>query len=168
MKIAKISILSISGAIAVTALVLFFTFTIHAPMEVGEAGEALGWLTAGSMAFLLLLFAFRCLFLAKRTTPQTKMKLAPYYRVLNQLHLPVGCFALSLLGVHFALVFDIADPFWAHFITGYVLVGLLLALSGVGFAGVFNKTPTRKALIRVHQILVAMILVSFVIHLILK
>jgi hypothetical protein len=168
MKAAKISVYSLAGAVFVTALVLFFTYTIHAPMNVGEGGEALGWVTAGSMAFLLLLFVLRCIFLSKKTTPETKMKLAPYYKILNQLHGPVGCLALALLSAHFSLVFDLTNPAWRHFVTGYILVGLLLALSGVGLAGVLNKTPSRKTLILVHQILVALILVTFVIHLIFK
>ena len=168
MKAAKISIYCLAGAVLITALILFFVYTVHAPMSVGEGGEALGWVTAGSMAFLLLLFLFRCIFFSKKTTPKTKMALAPYYKILNQLHMPVGALVLALLSVHFAMVFDVTNPAWRHFITGYALVGLLLSLSIAGLAGIFNKTPNRKTLIRVHQILVVALIVAFVIHLILK
>lgn len=168
MKAAKISIYSLAGSVFVVALILFFLYTVHAPMALGEGGEALGWISAGSMAFLLLLFLFRCIFLAKKTSPKTKMALAPYYKILNQLHMPVGCLALALLSLHFTMVFDVSNPTWRHFITGYVLIALILSLSVVGLFGITNKTPNRKTLILVHQILVAMVLLTFVIHLILK
>lgn len=168
MKIAKISIFSFAAALFVTAVVLFFVYTIHAPMAVGELGEVVGWFLAGFMGVMMLIFIIKTIFMSKKTKPETKAKLAPVYRIVNQFHMPVGTVVVALLYLHFALVFDVADPSWIHFVTGYIMAGLLASIVAFGFVAYFNKTPSRKALTRVHQILVAAIIVVFVIHLILK
>jgi len=168
MKNAKIGLFALSGAEFVVALVLFFVFTIHGKMNVGEGGEALGWIMAVSMTPLLALFVLRCIFLSKKTKPETKMKLAPVYAVSNQLHMPIGAVTLGLLCIHFAMVFDVHDPSYLHFITGYVLIGLLFALAIIGIIAHTNKTPARKYLTLCHQIDVALLIVAFIVHLILK
>jgi hypothetical protein len=168
LKPAKIAVYVLDACVFVVAAVLFFLFTIHAKMEVGEGGEALGWITAGSMVFLLLLFAFRLIFLSKKTKPELKAKLTPYYRILNQLHMPVGFLTLSLLTLHFALVFDFSQPTWVHFTTGYIIVGLLLVLSILGIAAKKTKFPAKKILTICHQSAVLLLIVVFIIHLVLK
>ncbi|MCI2068669.1 MAG: hypothetical protein LKJ88_03735 [Bacilli bacterium] len=168
MKAIKIALYSLASAIFITAVVLFFVFTIKGPMNVGEGGEALGWIMGGAMVPLLLLFIFRVIFFSKKTKPELKTKLVPYYRVLNQFHMPIGCLAVSLLFVHFAMVFDINDPSWIHFITGYILAGLLAFLSASGLIAYFNKTPSRKTITLIHQLLVATLIVVFILHLVLK
>jgi hypothetical protein len=168
MKIAKISIFSLAAAVFVTAVVLFFVYTIHAPMAVGELGEVLGWLLAACMGIMMLIFVLKMIFMSKKSKPELKAKLAPVYKVANQFHMPVGALAVALLYCHFALVYDIHDPSWIHFITGYILAGLLASIVAFGFVAYFNKTPKRKVFTLIHQILVAVILVVFIIHLILK
>lgn len=168
MKAVKIAFYSLAGALFVTAVVLFFTFTIKGPMNVGEGGEAFGWIMGGSMVPLLLLFIFRMIFFSKKTKPELKTKLVPYYRFLNQFHMSVGSLAVSLLFVHFAMVFNINDPSWIHFVTGYILAGLLACLSTAGLVAYFNKTPARKTITLVHQILVLILIVVFILHLVLK
>jgi multisubunit Na+/H+ antiporter MnhB subunit len=77
MKATKISAYILSGAVFITAVILFFIFTIHAPLNVGKGGEALGWVTAACMAFLLILFVFKTLFLSKKPKPELKARLLP-------------------------------------------------------------------------------------------
>jgi|SRR5574344_404513 hypothetical protein len=168
MKKAKIGLYALALVEAIVALVLFFLYTIHGKMSVGEGGEALGWILAASMTPLLALFILRCIFLSKKTKPETKMKLAPVYAVANQLHMPIGAMSIGFLLIHFAMVFDVNDPSYVHFVTGYVLIGLLLALASIGIIAHTNKTPARKYLTLCHQIDVALLLITFVIHLILK
>jgi heme A synthase len=174
MKITKIAIYAAALGVFVTALCLFFLDTIHGPMfplgagEENKAGAALGWVTAGTMVGLLIVFVFKMLFLAKKTKPETKLKLAPAYQWVNGLHRPLGALAIALLCLHFTMVFDVNDPSWVHFITGYVLVGLLLLIAALGFWAYFNKTPSRKKITLAHQIAVAALLVTFLVHLIVK
>ena len=168
MKIAKISIFSFAAALFASAVVLFFAFTIHAPMAVGKLGEAVGWVLAGFMAVMMLIFIIKMIFMSKKTKPETKAKLAPVYRIVNQFHMPVGCVVVALQYLHFALVFNVGDPSWIHFITGYVMAGLLASIVTFGFVAYFNKTSSRKALTVVHQILVVAIIAAFIVHLILK
>lgn len=169
MKQARIAIYVISALTSVLSIVLFFVYTIHGKMSIGEGGEALGWLTGVSMIVLLLLFIFRCFFLSKKTKAETKTKLLPYYKILNQLHKPVGCLSLGLMLVHFALVFDINDPSYIHFLTGYVLIGLLALIFISGFWTFSAKSKElRKGLVLSHLILVLLLLLTFLLHLILK
>jgi hypothetical protein len=168
MKAAKISLLSLASAVLVTAVVLFFVYTIHAPIGVAKLGEVFGWILAGSMGILFITFVLKMIFMNKKTKPETKTKLMPYYMVSNQLHMPLGSLSIALLFLHFVIVFDINDPSYIHFVTGYILAGLLALITTFGFLAYFNKTPKRKTYTLVHQILVAVIIVVFIVHLILK
>jgi hypothetical protein len=169
MKKIQIALYGLAGAIFVTAVVLFFVYTIHDPMQIGEGGEVLGWILGASMIPLFALFVFRCIFLSKKTSPATKTKLAKVYGVSNKIHMPVASVTASLLFLHFAMVFNVHDPSWVHFITGYVMFGLLDLLVAMGLVAHFQKNPVaRKSLTVVHQILVACLICAFVVHLILK
>lgn len=168
MKAAKISLYSLAGAVFVTALVLFFVLTIHGPVNAGEGGEAVGWVLGGVMVCLALIFIMKTIFLSPKTKPETKKKLMPVYKAMNQFHMPVGLVAVSLLDLHFALVFDVTNPSWVHFVTGYVMAGLLAVAVAFGFVAYFNKTPKRKILTLAHQLTFASLVVVFIIHLILK
>jgi heme A synthase len=84
------------------------------------------------------------------------------------MHMPLAFLSLSLLCLHFSLVFDITNPGWTHFITGYVLISLLLCLSVLGFVATKTKIPTRKYLTLAHQLCVVLLLAAFLVHLILK
>jgi hypothetical protein len=168
MKAAKYSIFGLAGAIFVTSAVLFFLYTVHGPMQIGEGGEAVGWVLAGLMACMMLIFIIRTIFLSKKTKPETKTKLLPVYKVMNQLHMPIGTVAIATMYLHFAMVFNINDPSKIHLITGYCMAGLLAAIAVMGFIGFFNKTPSRKVLVIVHQILVVLVIAMFVVHLVVK
>jgi hypothetical protein len=168
MKAGKISVFALAGSIFAAAVVLFFVYTIHAPMNVGEGGEAVGWVLAGVMLCLMVIFVLRTIFLSKKTAAATKVKLAAPYRMVNQFHMPLGCLAIALMYLHFTMVFNVADPSWIHFITGYILAGLMAALAVFGFVAHFNKTPARKTLTLCHQIDVVLLIVTFIVHLILK
>ncbi|OPZ34399.1 MAG: hypothetical protein BWY98_01087 [Tenericutes bacterium ADurb.BinA155] len=168
MKAAKISIFALAGAIFVTAVTLFFVYTIHGPMQIGEGGEALGWVLAGLMACMMLIFIIRTIFRSPKTKPATKAKLLPVYQVMNQLHMPIGTVAVACLYLHFAMVFDINDPSKLHLITGYVMAGLLASIVALGFIGFFDKKPSRKVLVICHQIAVVAILAMFIVHLLVK
>jgi|LAHS01.1.fsa_nt_gb hypothetical protein len=169
MKQAKVTLFALAGAIFLTAVVLFFVYTIHAPMTLGEGGEALGWVLGASMLPLFCLFVMRRIFLAKKTAPATKKALAPFYGALNQLHMPIGSLSVALMWLHFVAVFDVHDPSYVHFITGYVMIGLMACLVAFGFSGHFQKNiKVRQALTWVHVGLVLSLICAFVVHLILQ
>lgn len=172
MKAAKISLFALAGAVLVTAWTLFFVYTIHGPMfpttEENKAGAAVGWVMAGFMLCMMLIFVLKTIFMSKKTSPETKKKLAPVYQIMNQFHMPIGLLVIGLLYLHFAMVFDITNASWVHFITGYVMLGLLALIAIGGFVSYFNKTPARKYLTMGHQTMVALTVVMFIIHLILK
>jgi hypothetical protein len=82
--------------------------------------------------------------------------------------MPIGSISVALLFLHFVMVFDVTNPSWVHFVTGYILAGLMLALVVFGIVAHNNKTPARKYLTLCHQIDVALLIVTFIVHLILK
>jgi hypothetical protein len=169
MKQAKVILFALAGAIFLTAVVLFAVYTIHDPMVIGEGGEALGWVLGASMIPLFCLFVMRRVFLAGKTKPETKKKLAPFYGALNQLHMPIGSLSVALMWLHFVAVFNVHDPSWVHFITGYVLIGLMALLVALGFSGHFQKEmKARKIITWVHVIVVGLLIGTFIVHLILK
>jgi hypothetical protein len=168
MKAAKYSLFGLAGATFITAVTLFFIYTIHGPMNVGEGGEVVGWILAGLLACMMVIFIIRTIFMAKGTKPATKAKLLPVYQVLNQLHMPIGTVTVALMYLHFAFVFDVHDPSYIHFITGYIMAGLMATLVAMGFVAFFNKTKNRKVLVLVHQLVVVCLLATFIVHLILK
>jgi hypothetical protein len=169
MKQAKIILFALAGAVFLTAVVLFFVYTVHDPMAIGEGGEALGWVLGASMIPLFCLFVMRRVFLAGKTKPETKKKLAPFYGALNQLHMPIGSLSVALMWLHFVAVFNVHDPSWVHFITGYVLIGLMALLVALGFSGHFQKEmKARKIITWAHVIVVGLLIGTFIVHLILK
>lgn len=168
MKITKISLFSLAGAILVGAIVVMAMFTFAGKPIGGEVGEVAGWALAISMGVLMTIFVMRLIFKNPKTKPETKQKLQKVYLWMNQLHMSVGAVSLALMYLHFALVFDPANAGWVHFITGYILIGLMAFLAAFGFSAHFNKTPARKYLTLCHQIDVALLVVTFIIHLILK
>jgi protein-S-isoprenylcysteine O-methyltransferase Ste14 len=169
MKQAKVVLYALAGAIFLSAVVLFFIYTIHDPMTIGEGGEVLGWVLGGSMVPLFCLFVMRRIFLNKKTKPETKKKLVPLYGALNQLHLPIGSLSVALMWLHFVAVFNIRDPSYIHFITGYVLIGLMALLVALGFSGHFQKDiKARSFLTWFHVGVVVALIATFIVHLILK
>jgi hypothetical protein len=169
MKQAKVILYALAAAVFLSAVLLFFVYTIHDPMTIGEGGEVLGWVLGGSMVPLFCLFVMRRIFLAKKTKPETKKKLALVYGVLNQLHMPIGSLSVALMWLHFVAVFNIHDPSYIHFVTGYVLIGLMALLVALGFTGHFQKEiKARQILTWCHVGVVAALIVAFIIHLILK
>jgi hypothetical protein len=169
MKQAKVILYALAAAVFLSAVVLFFIYTIHDPMTIGEGGEALGWVLGASMLPLFCLFVMRRIFFNKKTKPETKKKLVPLYGTLNQLHLPIGSLSVALMWLHFVAVFNIHDPSYIHFITGYVLIGLMALLVALGFSGHFQKDiKARSFLTWCHVGVVVALIATFIVHLILK
>lgn len=166
MKASKIALFVLAGAIFVTAAVLFFLypFQSNSVLRNSEGGEKVGWTLAGVLLVLMAIFVIRTIVRSPKASSATKQRLLPIYELANQFHMPFGLVAVALMDLHFAFVFDIHDPSSIHFVTGYLMVSLMALTVTFGFIAFFNKTPKRKILTLVHQIIVVSLFLLFFVH----